>query len=161
MKTSIATVSVGGTLDSKLEAIARAGYAAAEIFENDLLSSPLSAAAIGAMMRDLGLACAMLQPFRDYEGMPADQRDRALERMRRKFAVMDDLGTDLILLCSNCSPESGGDRQQLLDDLFLLGEGERLFDGVDMRTLGYECVQFVASQKATHVVLRRKGHIGA
>ena len=122
MKTSIATVSVGGTLDHKLEAIAQAGYAAAEIFENDLLSSPLTARQIGAMMRDLGLDCAMLQPFRDYEGMPADQRDRALERMRRKFAVMDDLGTDLILLCSNCSPAASADRQQILDDLHVLGE---------------------------------------
>ncbi len=122
LKTSIATVSVGGTLDTKLEAIARAGFSAAEIFENDLLSSPLPARQIGALMRDLGLNCAMLQPFRDYEGMPGDQRDAALERMRRKFAVMDDLGTDLILLCSNCSPHSSGERQRLLDDLHLLGE---------------------------------------
>lgn len=36
----------------------------------------------------------------------------------------------------------------------LLGQGERLFDEVDLRALGYECVQFVASEKATHVVLR-------
>ena len=78
------------------------------MFENDLLSSPIPARQIGAMMQDLGLACAMLQPFRDYEGMPAEQRSRALERMRRKFATMDDLGTDLILLCSNCSPDADG-----------------------------------------------------
>ena len=38
----------------------------------------------------------------------------------------------------------------------LLGGGERLFDAVDPRALGYECVQFVASEKATHVVLRRQ-----
>src|ERR1700738_3564343 len=38
----------------------------------------------------------------------------------------------------------------------LLGGGERLFDAVDLRALGYECVQFVASEKATHVVLRRQ-----
>jgi dihydrofolate reductase len=37
----------------------------------------------------------------------------------------------------------------------LLGRGERLFEGVDLRGLGYECVQFVASEKATHTVLRR------
>ncbi len=122
MKTSIATVSVGGALASKLETIARAGYSAVEIFENDLLSSPIPAQDIGTMMRDLGLSCAMLQPFRDYEGMPADQRARALERMRRKFATMDALGTDLILLCSNCSPDSSGDRRQTLDDLHLLGD---------------------------------------
>ncbi|MGB8326674.1 MAG: dihydrofolate reductase family protein [Steroidobacteraceae bacterium] len=39
----------------------------------------------------------------------------------------------------------------------LLGRGERLFEGVDMRALGYESTQFVASEKATHVVLRRRG----
>ena len=39
----------------------------------------------------------------------------------------------------------------------LLGGGERLFEAIDLRALGYECVQFVASEKATHVVLRRQG----
>ena len=29
--------------------------------------------------------------------------------------------------------------------------------GVDLRALGYECVEHVASKKATHIVLRRQG----
>jgi dihydrofolate reductase len=54
-------------------------------------------------------------------------------------------------------------RAGLIDELHvaispvLLGRGERLFEGVDLRALGYECVQFGASEKATHVVLRRPG----
>ena len=54
-------------------------------------------------------------------------------------------------------------REGLVDELHvaiapvLLGRGERLFEGVDMRALGYECVQFTASEKATHVILRRPG----
>ena len=54
-------------------------------------------------------------------------------------------------------------REALIDELHvaiapvLLGRGERLFEGVDLRALGYECVQFAASEKATHVVLRRAG----
>lgn len=50
----------------------------------------------------------------------------------------------------------------LIDELhiaispILLGRGERLFDKADMRALGYECVEFVGSDKATHVVLRRR-----
>ncbi len=37
----------------------------------------------------------------------------------------------------------------------LLGAGERLFAGVDARAAGYECAEFVASEAATHVILRR------
>jgi dihydrofolate reductase len=53
-------------------------------------------------------------------------------------------------------------REGLVDEMHfaiapvLLGRGEPLFEGLDLRALGYECVEFVASEKATHVVLRRQ-----
>lgn len=53
-------------------------------------------------------------------------------------------------------------RAGLIDELHLaiapvlLGARERLFEGVDLRAAGYECAQFVASETATHVVLRRQ-----
>jgi sugar phosphate isomerase/epimerase len=47
------------------------GIRAVEIFENDLLSASQSTKEIGHHMRDLGLECAMFQPFRDFEGLPA------------------------------------------------------------------------------------------
>ena len=37
----------------------------------------------------------------------------------------------------------------------LLGQGESLLEGIDLRALGYRCVESVPSQKATLVVLRR------
>ena len=58
-------------------------------------------------------------------------------------------------------------RASLIDELHfaispvLLGSGERLFEGMDLHALGYGCAQFVASEKATHVVLRRKAEGGA
>lgn len=55
----------------------------------------------------------------------------------------------------------------LIDELHLaiapvvLGAGERLFEGIDLQALGYECAQFVASEKAAHVVLQRQSKGGA
>jgi len=36
----------------------------------------------------------------------------------------------------------------------LLGSGENLFAGIDLPSLGYECVEHVPTRRATHVVLR-------
>lgn len=53
-------------------------------------------------------------------------------------------------------------RERLIDELHIaitptiLGQGERLFEGINLRDAGYECVQFQATEKATHVILRLK-----
>ena len=39
----------------------------------------------------------------------------------------------------------------------LLGSGEHLFAGLDLRALGYECTQRVSTDRATHVVLTKRG----
>jgi dihydrofolate reductase len=55
-------------------------------------------------------------------------------------------------------------REGLIDEMHIaiapvvLGDGERLFEGVDLRARGYECVEHVASEWATHIVLQRQMH---
>lgn len=52
-------------------------------------------------------------------------------------------------------------RAGLIDELHLavapvlLGSGESLFSGINMRALGYECVEHVATGEATHVILEK------
>jgi len=52
-------------------------------------------------------------------------------------------------------------RASLVDEMHiaispvLLGRGERLFEGVDLRALGFSCREQVASEKAVHIVLGR------
>jgi 4-hydroxyphenylpyruvate dioxygenase len=118
----IATISVNGPLRTKLRAIADAGFEHVEIFESDLLASPESVPVIGAMMRDLGLTCMAFQPFRDFEGMPAAERSRVFDRAERKFDVLQELGTDLMLVSSNVSPAALPDRGRIVDDFRELGE---------------------------------------
>jgi dihydrofolate reductase len=38
----------------------------------------------------------------------------------------------------------------------LLGAGEHLLNGIDARSLGYECAKSVAGERATHVFLRKR-----
>ena len=119
---SIATVSLSGTLSDKLEAAAAAGFEGVEIFEADLLAFDGAPRDVRRMAEDLGLAIFMFQPFRDFEGMGAAQLRRNLDRAARKFDVMAELGTDLLLLCSNVQPHAAGNPAALTAELAELAE---------------------------------------
>jgi 4-hydroxyphenylpyruvate dioxygenase len=122
MKTSIATVSISGDLRDKLEAIAAAGFDGVEIFENDLLTHYGTPAEVRRIAADLGLEIVLFQPFRDFEGMPEPLRTRAFDRAERKFDLMQQLGCDLVLICSNVSPAALGGIDRAAADFRELGE---------------------------------------
>ncbi|MET8806426.1 TIM barrel protein [Streptomyces sp. NPDC004546] len=109
MHTSIATVSLSGTLTEKLAAAARAGFGGVEIFENDLLACPLAPEEIRARCADLGLSIDLYQPMRDVEGVPEGIFVRNLRRARHKFELMNRLGADTVLVCSSVSPDAVDD----------------------------------------------------
>ncbi|MEV5845616.1 TIM barrel protein [Streptomyces sp. NPDC051985] len=104
MRTSVATVSLSGSLTEKLTAASRAGFDGVEIFENDLLASPLSPREIRARCADLGLTIDLYQPMRDIEAVPEGEFGRNLRRARHKFELMRELGADTVLVCSSVSP---------------------------------------------------------
>ena len=118
----IATVCLSGGLADKLDAAARVGFDGVEIFENDLLTFDGSPAEIRRMADDLGLAIPLFQPFRDFEAMPEAQRTRNLDRAERKFDVMQQLGTDLVLVCSNVQPGAVDDDARAAADLHAMAE---------------------------------------
>jgi 4-hydroxyphenylpyruvate dioxygenase len=122
MKTSMATVCVSGTLLEKLEAIAAAGFKAVEIFENDLIAHPGSPSEVRRICADLGLAIITCQPFRDFEGLPEPRRKGAFDRAERKFDLLQELGTDLLFVCSSLSPEAMGGIDRLAADFAELGQ---------------------------------------
>lgn len=117
MRTSIATISVGGTLDLKLSSMARAGFDGVEIMDADLVASDLSPAQIGARCRDLGLAVEILQPVRDVVGIDPAGFPAALRRMRHRLGWARELGTDRVLLCSTVGPQAVDDADLLAEQL--------------------------------------------
>ncbi len=119
---SIATVTMGGTLETKLSSAARAGFRAVEIFENDLTFFNGKARDVRTMAEDLGISIIALQPMRDFEAMPEAIRARNFERAQRKFDLMDELGTSMLSLCSNVSPDVINDPQRAAADLAALAD---------------------------------------
>lgn len=119
---SIATVCLSGTLAEKLEAAAAIGFDAVEIFENDLLTYDGSPADVRWLADSLGLKIVCFQPFRDFEAMPEPRRTRNLDRAERKFDVMQALGTDLLLVCSNTSADAIDDDARAAEDLRAMAE---------------------------------------
>ncbi|KQU33443.1 sugar phosphate isomerase/epimerase and 4-hydroxyphenylpyruvate domain-containing protein [Rhodococcus sp. Leaf233] len=120
--TSVATVSLSGSLDEKMRAIAEAGFDGFEVFEPDLISSPDLPADIAKKAADLGLTVDLYQPFRDADSDDPDQFARNLVRAERKFDVMEQLGCDLLLVCS--SPLAGAVREddKLIEQMATLAE---------------------------------------
>ncbi|WP_329325770.1 bifunctional sugar phosphate isomerase/epimerase/4-hydroxyphenylpyruvate dioxygenase family protein [Streptomyces luteogriseus] len=122
MRTSIATVSLSGSLTGKLDAAARAGFDGVEIFENDLLASPLTPEDIRARCADLGLRIDLYQPMRDIEAVPEPEFARNLRRARHKFELMRRLGADTVLVCSSVSPQAVDDDALAAEQLSRLAD---------------------------------------
>ncbi|GGE53485.1 3-keto-5-aminohexanoate cleavage protein [Primorskyibacter flagellatus] len=121
MKTGIATVSISGNLEEKIEAIAAAGFTGIEIFEQDFIADIRSPRAVGQRIRDAGLEVMLFQPFRDFEGLPDGLRAKAFDRAERKFDVMQELGCDLVLVCSSVHPQALGGIDRAAADFAELG----------------------------------------
>lgn len=101
MRTGIATVCLSGTLKEKMQACAIAGFDGIEIFEQDLVTSPLSPEDVRKMAADLGLGLDLYQPFRDFDSVSEDLLQENLRRADAKFKLMSRLGMDTILVCTN------------------------------------------------------------
>ncbi|MCF8516913.1 MAG: sugar phosphate isomerase/epimerase and 4-hydroxyphenylpyruvate domain-containing protein [Rhodobacteraceae bacterium] len=157
MKTSIATVSISGTFAEKLEAIAKAGFDGIEIFEQDFIASDFTPADVGRMVRDHGLEITLFQPFRDFEGLPEPHRSRAFARAARKFDLMNQLGTDLVLVCSSVHPAAMGGIDRMAADFAALGD---LAKSHDIR-VGFEALAWgrhVNDHRDAWEVVRRADH---
>lgn len=157
MRTSIATVCLSGTLAEKLRAAADAGFDGVEIFEQDLVVSPHSAEQIRQRAQDLGLTLDLFQPFRDFEGVEEEQFLKNLHRLEEKFKLMNRLGIEMILLCSNVGTATIND-----DDLFV----EQLHRAADLAEkynvkIAYEALawgKFVNDFEHAHALVEKVNH---
>jgi 4-hydroxyphenylpyruvate dioxygenase len=157
MKTSIATVCLSGTLEEKMRASAAAGFDGVEVFEPDFVASPLAPERIAALAADLGLTLDLYQPFRDFEGVGIQRLRQNLRRAAAKFDLMNRLGIDTMLLCSNVGTAISGDDALAVDQLRELGD---LAEGHGVR-VAYEALawgRFVADYEHAARIVRSVDH---
>lgn len=122
MRTSIATVCLGGTLEEKLHACAEAGFTGVEIFEQDLVVSPHTPEQIRELAARLGLSLDLYQPLRDIEGVAPQLFERNLLRAEAKFALMNRLGIDMVLVCTNVDTATIDDDAVVIEQMRRLGD---------------------------------------
>jgi len=122
LRKSIATVCLSGTLGDKLEAIAAARFDAVEIFENDFVYFNGTPRHLATMAADLGLEIDLYQPFRDFEGVSDATFKRNLDRVERKFDLIQSLGAPMLLVCSNVATAESPDRARAAAHLHSLAE---------------------------------------
>lgn len=121
MRKGIATVSISGSLDVKLEAIAAARFDSVELFDADIVSSPLGPEEIARRCSDLGLDIDLFQPLRDLVGLTPDAFSDRLRFARAKFELMERLGATRALVCSAVHPTSVDDPDLTAEQLGTVG----------------------------------------
>lgn len=122
MRASIATVCLSGSLTEKLHACAAAGFDGVEVFEPDLVAGETGPEEVRALAGRLGLSLDLYQPFRDFEGVTPKLLDANLRRAEAKFALMQRLGVETILVCSNVGTATVDSDRVSAEQLRLLGE---------------------------------------
>lgn len=122
MHTSIATVCLSGTIEEKLAAASAAGFDGVEIFTQDLMVSPSSPEALRTRAADLGLSLDLYQPFRNGVELTPEKFDDALRRLHRTGELMNRLGTDTLLVCSNVAPDAIADDGAVAEQLHRMGQ---------------------------------------
>ncbi|WP_068272330.1 sugar phosphate isomerase/epimerase and 4-hydroxyphenylpyruvate domain-containing protein [Aldersonia kunmingensis] len=122
MQTSIATVSLSGSLVEKLHACAAAGFDGVEIFEPDLIASDHSPEEVRALAGRLGLELYLYQPLRDLEGVDEETFADNLRRAGATFRTAQRLGIDLVLVCSNVATATVDSDEVSADQLRRIGD---------------------------------------
>ena len=118
---AIATVCLSGTLEEKLAAAAAAGFDGVELFENDL--SPRPCRPPRCARRPPTSAWRSTSTSRSATSRRSPERARAQPAPRRaKFDVMEPLGADTVLVCSNVSPDAVDDDALAAEQLHALAE---------------------------------------
>lgn len=115
------TSTFGGSLESKVKAMAAAGFVATEFWPKDLFEYADGPTRAVELLRENNLKVSIYQALRNYEGAPPAERDQALGIAEQMMDQMALIGCDTFSLPSNSGVECSDDADRIAADLVKLG----------------------------------------
>lgn len=122
MNFSITSSSIPGSLEDKLRAAASAGFSGIEIVDQDLLLYDRSPEEVRQMLSQFGLRTTAFHSLREFEGAPDTDKTRKAKWAEGRLDLAQSLGTDLLILQTNTSPQASNDEARILQDICWLAD---------------------------------------
>ena len=114
---SLDTITMAGSLESKLDAAASAGFTQITLWAKDLVGHPDGFDAALSEVRLSGLRVNAIQVMRDYEGLSGPLHRYKIETVKTMLKLCEAVGAERLLICSSTSPHASGDIQHIAADL--------------------------------------------
>ena len=111
------TISLTGTLQSKLAAIRGAGFSQVMLSARDLAGHAEGIDAAVDVVRASGLRVTGFQVLRDFEGLPGHLHEYKIDVAKSMLEMCHALGATVLLVCSSTSTHATGDSEAVARDL--------------------------------------------
>ena len=138
LRWSIATVCLGGGLEAKLSAAAKAGFRAVELLENDLTFYAGKARDARRLAEELGVEIVALQPLKDFEGAPSRNAGAISIAQCESWSSHANWARPLLCLSSSIAEDALADYDRIAEDLAELADLARQYG----LRLGYEALSW-------------------
>ena len=114
---SLDTITLAGSLESKLDAAAGAGFSQITLWAKDLVGHPDGYEAALNEVRLSGLRVNAIQVMRDYEGLSGQLHRYKVETVKTMLRLCESVGAERLLICSSTSAHASGDIDHIAADL--------------------------------------------
>lgn len=114
---SLDTITLAGSLESKLDAAAGAGFSQITLWAKDLVGHPDGYEAALNEVRLSGLRVNAIQVMRDYEGLSGPLHRYKIETVKTMLRLCESVGAERLLICSSTSAHASGDIDHIAADL--------------------------------------------
>ncbi len=114
---SMDTITLAGSLESKLDANVAAGFTQITLWAKDMVGHPDGYEAALNEVRLSGLRVNAVQVMRDYEGLSGPLHRYKIETVKTMLRLCEAVGAERLLICSSTSAHASGDIDHIAADL--------------------------------------------